>query len=337
MTWDELDWDALDRLRQGFLAAEPSRRAYWKSTSDLACYDLTFGTRIGWKWDAVLGPLRASGWRPPPGPLLDWGCGSGVASRKVVEVFGTEAFTEVLCHDRSPLAMAFASGKLREATGGGLKVGEATPGTDGLSGRERIGTLVISHVWNELPASERKSLLRAVQAADSILWVEPGTHADSHALVDVRERLRAEWGVVAPCPHSDVCGLTRLGKTPHWCHFFAQPPPGVLADSDWVRFAQRAGIDLRSLPYSYLVLDRRVRVAPVAGAVRLIGWPRHYKGYARIFVCDASGLWERTLQERDHTALFKELRDGPRPALLKVRVEGDRIQEAAWLEAPAGG
>lgn len=41
VTWDTLDWEALERLRAGFLAAEPSRRAYWKSDADLASYDFT--------------------------------------------------------------------------------------------------------------------------------------------------------------------------------------------------------------------------------------------------------------------------------------------------------
>ena len=34
-------------------------------------------------------------------------------------------------------------------------------------------------------------------------------------------------------------------------------------DSNWVKFGQRAGIDLRSLPYCFLALDRRVPAAPV--------------------------------------------------------------------------
>lgn len=330
VTWDTLDWEALDRLRTGFLAAEPSRRAYWKSDADLACYDFTFGTRIGWKWDAVMKALKGQGWMPPEGPLLDWGCGSGIAGRKLVETYGIGAFTEWVCHDRSRLAMEFAAGKARFEYPG-LPVEPAVIGEDGLGGRARVGTLVISHVLNELPPAERKSLVRAIRRADAVVWVEPGTHADSHALVEFRELLKGEFGIVAPCPHGGACGLSLLGKTPHWCHFFASPPPEVFADSGWVRFAQRAGIDLRSLPYSYLVLDRRGGKPLGESPTRIVGWPRHYKGYVRVFACDSDGLREVTLQERDHPGLFKELRDGPRGCLIQLTMEGAKVREARWL------
>ena len=57
MEWEKLDWEALDRLREGFLTGAAARGPYWKSLGDLANYDLTYGERIGWKWDAVLAEL----------------------------------------------------------------------------------------------------------------------------------------------------------------------------------------------------------------------------------------------------------------------------------------
>ncbi len=94
----------------------------------------------------------------------------------------------------------------------------------------------------------------------------------------------------------------------HWCHFFASPPKGIMADSNWVKFAQRAGIDLRSLPYSYLVLDRRP--PKTAGEARLIGEPRLYKGFAKVLNCRADGVREETVQKRDAPELFKAWRKG---------------------------
>ena len=98
LTWDTLNWAALDRLRDSFLAGKPAGASYWTSRLDLENYDLTFAQRIGWKWDAVLLELKLRGWTPPRGPLLDWGCGSGIAGRRVVEFFGPEHFTESLRH-----------------------------------------------------------------------------------------------------------------------------------------------------------------------------------------------------------------------------------------------
>ena len=59
VTWDTLDWAALERLRAGFLAGDGAAGAYWQSAADVAAYDLTFAQRIAWKWEAVLAELRA--------------------------------------------------------------------------------------------------------------------------------------------------------------------------------------------------------------------------------------------------------------------------------------
>jgi ribosomal protein RSM22 (predicted rRNA methylase) len=135
------------------------------------------------------------------------------------------------------------------------------------------------------------------------LWVEPGTFSDSHALINVREKLRDRFDIVAPCTHRERCRIT--GKD--WCHFFAAPPSGIMADPNWVRFAKRAGIDLRSLPYSYLVLDRKT--SPTGGA-RIIGEPRVYRGYAKVLRCRVDGVREETIQKRDDPEFFRRLKKG---------------------------
>ena len=114
-TWQTLDWVALDRLRQRFLEGASAGGDYWTSRADVADYDFTFAQRIGWKWDAVLSELKRRGWTPPAGrPLIDWGCGSGVAGRRVLEFFGSDLFTRLQLFDHSATAMEFASEKARE-------------------------------------------------------------------------------------------------------------------------------------------------------------------------------------------------------------------------------
>ena len=85
VSWETLDWEALETLRRCFLEGAPADGSYWREWSDLASYDFTYGQRIGWKWDAVLDELARRGWQPPSGPLLDWGCGSGIAGPRVLE------------------------------------------------------------------------------------------------------------------------------------------------------------------------------------------------------------------------------------------------------------
>src|SRR2546423_6401543 len=121
MTWSELDWTALDRLRDGFLHGTAGSGPYWKSREDLATYDFTYGERIGWKWDHVLRELRLRGWRPPSRTVFDWGCGSGVAARRVIEFFSAREFDELLVWDHSPLACDFAA-EAAQRTFPGLRI-----------------------------------------------------------------------------------------------------------------------------------------------------------------------------------------------------------------------
>ncbi len=320
-TWDTLDWATIEWLRDGFLTGAGAAGAYWRSPTDLASYDLTFAQRIAWKWDAVLAELKLRGWTPPPGEVLDWGCGSGVAGRCVLREFGVEQFAALRVFDRSALAMDFAVARAK-AVFPQLTVSAGGPDTG------RIGLLLLSHVLNELPEADREALVQLAARADAVLWVEPGSHADSRALIAMRERLRDTFEVVAPCTHQAACGLLTAGNERHWCHNFAAPPPGLMADGNWVRFGQRLGIDLRSLPYSFLVLERRgLRAAEerFSGWSRVLGTPRVYKGFAKLFSCQTDSVRDLTLQKRAEPAVFKRLKDEENVLLVKGTVAGEKL------------
>lgn len=328
LSWETLDWTALDRLRDIFLAGQPPGGSYWNSLSDVANYDFTFAQRIGWKWDAVLRELQLRGWSPPPGPLLDWGCGSGIAGRCVLDALGDGASRTLRVFDHSVLAMQFAATRASELFPGvEVEMISAAP-----ADTPRVGTLLISHVLNELDEAGGRALREVIDRADAVLWVEPGTFADSRALIAMRESLREQFHLIAPCTHQAGCGLLTSGNERHWCHHFAAPPAGIMADSNWVRFAQRAGIDLRSLPYSFLVLERRGLREPVPGLLpetwsRVLGQPRVYKGFARVLSCQADGVRDLELQKRDAPQLFKAMKSGEAPILHQWEENGARVQQ----------
>jgi len=326
-SWESLDWAALDRLRDQFLRGVPSEASYWSSPSDLANYDYTFAQRIGWKWDAVLRELRQRGWTPPAGEMLDWGCGSGIAGRRTVSFFDEGTFTRLRLFDRSTLAMEFAEAVARRSFPK-LRVERASTGwlTDG----EPVGLLLISHVLNELAETERQILRGLIDRAAAVLWVEPGTRVMSRELIAWREALRESFHAVAPCTHQAACGLLSPENERHWCHHFARPPAGILGDANWVRFARRAGIDLRSIPYSFLVLERKGLRESAAGFLpegwsHIIGEPRVYKGYARILSCQQDGVRELRLQKRAQPELFRALKDGSAGSTYSWRIEGADI------------
>jgi hypothetical protein len=352
MNWTKLDWKALDRLRDQFLRGGTADGPYWQSPGELACYDLTYGERIGWKWDAVLRELRMRDWKPAARQMLDWGCGSGSAGRRVLAAFGADHFDELLLWDHSPLATDFAVEAAEQAFPR-VRVSTVTPGF--LASNAPIGLLVVSHVLNELPTEALVELRRLIPRSTAVLWVEPGTHEVARGLQMIRDELRAEFQVVAPCTHQGHCGLLAEGRERDWCHFFAPPPPEIFANPDWVKFGQRAGIDLRSLPYCFLALQWKPAVAAVhdrrnesihthdgghrpplqvgTDLSRVIGRPELFKPYARLLNCDASGIAELTLQKRDDLALYKELDRTKSPLVYRWRRDGTRLLGGELLGA----
>lgn len=349
-SWDTLDWAALDRLRQRFLGGAAGGGVYWEATGDLASYDLTYGERIGWKWDHVLRELALRKWRPRSRDVFDWGCGSGIAARRVIEFFGAGNFDSLAVWDHSALACTFAADAAQRSFPR-VRVAQATPGL--LATSEPIGLLVISHVLNELPPEALAELRLLVARAEAVLWVEPGTHDVSRQLGRIRDELRATFRVIAPCTHEKTCPMFEAGRERDWCHFFAPPPGEIFATPNWVKFGQRAGIDLRSLPYCFVALDKSPAVpvlgedcpnenpvlaerAPAtddAGRIpplppcfsRVIGRVEHFKPYARWLNCDGQGLADLELPKRADPALFKDLERTKAPLVYRWRREGDKV------------
>jgi ribosomal protein RSM22 (predicted rRNA methylase) len=143
----------------------------------------------------------------------------------------------------------------------------------------------------------------------------------------VREKLRGKLFVIAPCTHQAACGMLATGNKRHWCHHFAPTPSEVFTDSDWARFARMAGIDLRSLPLSFLVMDRRQPSALPENAMRIIGKPRLYKAHAQLFGCDTTGVHDRKLTKRALPEVFRQLQKETIEPLQTWRCDGDEIIE----------
>lgn len=300
--WTPQELKALQRIRERFLNGTAGEADYWRVPEDVTLYDSTFAERIGWKWDAVLGELRRRGWWPQSTQVLDWGCGSGIAHRRALAEW--PEIRSLAVHDRSPMARRFAEDKAR-AVFPGITIAQGSPATT----PETL--LLVSHVINELPPQELDALLELARGAGEVIWVEAGTHADSRRLIEVRERLLGEFAAVAPCTHQARCGLLTTGNAPHWCHHFATPPSEIFQDARWAEFGREMGIDLRSLPYSFLVLERPRATPPTpAGFSRIIGEPRESKGFARVLSCHEQGVNDLMLQKRDAPALFKAMQKG---------------------------
>lgn len=303
MDWNAIDWAVLERLRAHFLDREAGSGPYWQNSRDLEMYDFTFGRRIAWKWAAVLERLFRHRWHPPASRLIDWGCGSGIAARSMLAYAPRGTFDDVNLWDHSPSATSFAASRIAKRFPK-VNVRVAEPSAPAAQGDAFV--LVISHVINELDDDARANLLGLARQAAAVIWIEPGTPEDSRALIAVREVLRADFQCLAPCLHNEICGLLSPKNERHWCHHFAPPPTEAFTSPGWARFNRMLGIDPRSVPYSYLVLDRQ-SPPKVRDENRIIGTPRESAGLMRILRCRVDGVTEVELQKRDDPALWKTL------------------------------
>jgi len=321
------DWERLRKLRATFLeraeAARPeSLPDYWSSTRDLELYEATFGERIAWRWDAVLDELAARAFPAGPAVILDWGCGTGAAARTWLEHFGAEGLERLHLVDRSSLATSFAAERLKPIAGAARIATDAPAACD---------LLLVSHVLDEAGLDGREKLFEMCRRAKRVVWLEPGTQSASRALLELRETLRADFEVLAPCPHRGACGMQAPGHERDWCHHFATPPRSIFQDAFWGRAARELGIDLRALPYSFLALARApVSAAPPPDLARVLGRPRIEKGRARIDLCTAGGVETRQYLERLSKPRFDELSESPeRARLYRVDEQDGKIAALA--------
>lgn len=322
--WEQIDWSALERIRAGYLGETAGQEDYWNSESDLLSYDLTFAQRIGWKWDYVCAQLRHLGWTPPAASLLDWGCGSGIAHRSFLRAFPEAAQHRLTLWDRSSLARSYA----RQAA---LNQWKDLDVVEQDTDRPFEGVVLLSHVLTELDEQNQEMLAKSLRTASAIVWVEPGTHQVSHSLIRIREWLRSEFHVVAPCVHRESCGLQAPNRSRDWCHHFAPPAPEVFTSPHWALFGQFLGIDLRSLPVSYLVLDRRPPAPLPSNAVRTLGRPRVYKAHSLLLGCDASGVTEARLMKRHSPDVFRKAKKDKLGSLMAWEKSDDEILKAEEL------
>jgi len=119
-----------------------------------------------------------------------------------------------------------------------------------------------------------------------------------------------------------------------------------------VKFGQRAGVDLRSLPYSVLVLERKNLRASQPSSVtcasgvspsaplppdssRVLGRLHVHKAHTDLLACDERGLNDLKLFKRTDPALHKQLDRRPPIPLYRFERDADKITRVETLFPPA--
>jgi len=306
------NWEILRRLRECFLGETFTKSSYWESEEVLLQYDFTFGQRILWKWLSVFDASKEVIKWDGKFNLLDWGCGTGIASRSFLQSLGSEKINSLFLFDKSQKAISFAINRITSQF----------PDVNISSWNEKPDRnlfsspliLLVSHILNELSEADKNQLLSLMKKSQAIIWVEPGTPQNSESLIEWREKLRSEFIFALPCTHQKICGLFQSEFT-NWCHFFATPPAFVFQDPFWREFSKKMGIDLRSLPVSYWVgISKSLKTSlntSLSPGKRLLGRARHYKGYSLALNCDESGVREEKLLQREKKEVIDILKENP--------------------------
>src|SRR5260221_714952 len=189
-------WQKLRELREFFLSAQPNRATYWDSEETVELYDQTLAVRIGWRWDAVLGQLGSLRWQPGEKTFLDWGCGSGIAARKILGAF--PHFESVYLSDLSPHAERYAAKTVRtQFPAVSVRTG-IPPGGEPFSA-------VLSHVLGELDPKSEELLASTINQASSLVWValKKGWSPDVVKVETTGDRV-TEWEEINANPASQA-------------------------------------------------------------------------------------------------------------------------------------
>ncbi|MEO5577015.1 MAG: small ribosomal subunit Rsm22 family protein, partial [Gaiellaceae bacterium] len=156
--------------------------------------------------------------------------------------------------------------------------------------------VVASYVLGELDHVGAAATRLWEQTADTVAFVEPGTPAGYHRVLEARAAVLAAGGhTVAPCPHDLPCPL----PANDWCHFAVRLPRSKLH-----RRAKGVELGYEDEKFSYAVLSREP--SPQASA-RIIRQPQIRSGHVNLVTCEPDGIHDRTIS-RKQGAPYKEAR-----------------------------
>lgn len=309
-TLTKTQWQRLQDLRLRYIGQGSLAEDYWQDDELLQLYDLTLGARIRWKWDAVLQDLRGRGWGAFTGVagILDWGCGTGGASRSLFSQISAAGTIPLHLWDRSKAAGAFARSEVLKSFPNSI-CDFSFPE----EGKLAESIVLISHVLTELNATDLQKLVDLLRRARGFIWVEPGTPLSSQHLIKIRNQCLDVFGILGPCLHAGSCGMLAPERVKDWCHFFASPPQEVFHEKFWSDFESELKIDRKSLPVSYLAMERADSIDLESVHAedrkrRVIARLRHNKAGARGLICDSSGVREEIIPRKE-SACLRKLKD----------------------------
>ena len=166
--------------------------------------------------------------------------------------------------------------------------------------------VLFSYSWGEIKSPA--VLQRAWNLCRQFLViVEPGTPRGYEAMLEARDSLVAQGGVVfSPCPHSQKCPWQ---GTREWCHFAIR-----LERSREHQWAKEGSLGYEDEKFSYVIVSK---TPPDPFFGRLVKDPLKRKGHTLLTLCTKNGIETKIISKKQKD-LFK---------MVNKSKWGDKIRE----------
>jgi SAM-dependent methyltransferase len=264
----------------------------------------------------------------PGGRALDLGSGPAPGAFALFE----SGWKRVTAADRSAEALETAR-RLAAKAGQPLETKVWEEGAAVPSGPWDL--ILAGHLLNEIGAGqsdrvERRVSLMASLAAElapggRILVLEPASHGPNADALALRDALLVRgWSVSGPCFFQGACPALAAGAA---CHDVLNwKVPHLVAQT-----ARRAGIDKRTLPFTWLSFLPS-KAAPVdSELVRVVSEPLLNKaGRRRVVVCGAEGRFSLSAPGAYRSPAWNAVNRGD-----ALRIEQPEQREGGWGVGPA--
>lgn len=148
--------------------------------------------------------------------------------------------------------------------------------------------VLFSYSWGEIKNLE--ILMHAWRlCTQCLVIVEPGTPAGYVSMLEAREALIKEGGVVvAPCPHSRACPLKGSSE---WCHFGVR-----LERSREHQWAKGGSLGFEDEKFSYVIVSKHERASFMGRMVKDL---LRRKGHTILTLCTEHGIESKTVSKKE--------------------------------------
>jgi ribosomal protein RSM22 (predicted rRNA methylase) len=227
--------------------------------------------------------------------LLDLGAGPGTVAWAAVSLF--DELRRITLVERDGDLMRLGQALARESDHPALRSADwQNFNFKTASSFPPCDLVVCSYALGEIEQDEAIKVLRTAwrAARSAMIIIEPGTVKGFELIRLMRDELiDAGGGILAPCPHQQVCPMS----DEDWCHFARR-----FERTSLHRRIKSGALGYEDEKFSYIAAAKRPGL-PIQS--RVIRHPRRYPGYVKLQLCARDELRSLTVTRREKDAWKK--------------------------------